>query len=288
MPLPTTAVLGGDARELRIAERLVQRGHEVRVFGLDRLPDPPVALSPSSHAAVAGASWLICPAPGLDGDTLYAPFSSEPVRLDEDLLAASDVTSGGLVLGRLSAGVRALQERMGFRVFETKDERHLAVANATSVSEGLLRLLIEQTDRTLREHRIAVIGFGATGGAIVDSLVGARCEPVVVARDLVALERARQLGGVPVPYDERVDAMASADIVINTVPHTSAIPPEAFARLGSALVVDIASPPGGVDHQAAQDAGVRLVWARGLGSRAPRSSGDIRFRYIEQVLRDNA
>jgi dipicolinate synthase subunit A len=287
MPSRSIAVLGGDARELRIAERLQQLGHDVRLFGVEDLPRPPVPLSATSHEAVAAATWVICPGPGIDGDRLYAPFAAAPVLLDEPLLAASDVTRGGLILGRASATVRALQERMGFRVVETKDERHLAIANATSVSEGLLRLLIERTDRTLREHRIVVIGYGATGAAITDSLLGARCQPVVVARNKLALERARQVGAIPTPYDGRVGAMATADIVINTVPDTGAIPPEAFARLGSALVVDIASPPGGVDHEAARSAGVDLEWARGLGSRAPRSSGDIRFRFIEDVLREH-
>lgn len=279
------AVLGGDARELRVAERLQRLGHEVRLFGVEGLPNPPVPLSATSQEAVAGATWVICPAPGVNGDQLYAPFAAAQVLLDEPLLAASDVIGGGLIMGRASATVRDLQERMGFRVSETKDERHLAIANATSVSEGVLRLLIERTDRTLREHRIVVVGYGATGAAITDSLLGARCQPVVVARNKLALERARQVGAVPTPYDERVEAMAAADIVINTVPDTSAIPPAAFPRLASALVVDIASPPGGMDHAAARATGIDLEWARGLGSRAPKSSGDIRFHFIEDVLR---
>lgn len=282
------AVLGGDERDLWVAERLRDAGYGVRTFGLDGLPEPVIPPSPSAKEAVTGADWLVCPAPGIDGDNLYAPFASDPVVLDASLIEASNVLDGGLILGRTSATVREAQRRLGFRVFESKDERHLAIANATSVSEGLVRLLIERTDRVLREHRIAVVGYGATGAAIVDSLVGLRCQPVVVARNKQALERAHQVGASPVQYDRRVEAMADSDIVINTVPDTAAIPSEAFTDLTSRLVVDIASPPGGMDHDAAKSAGVDVVWARGLGSRAPRSSGDIRFGYVLDVIRGEA
>jgi dipicolinate synthase subunit A len=279
------AVLGGDARDLHVAERLAELGHEVRVSGLERLPgSPSVEYSPTPQQAVAGANWLVCPAPGVDGDRLYAPFAARPVVLDRELLETSEIVRGGLILGRASATVREEQARMGFRLVETKDERHMAIANATSVAEGLLRLLIERTDRNLREYRTAVVGYGATGAAITDMLLALRCRTVVVARNKQQLERARQLGAEAASYEGRAETFASCDIVLNTVPATDAIPASAFPRLGDTLVVDIASPPGGMDHDAAAANGVDVVWARGLGSRAPRSSGDIRFDFVKDVL----
>ena len=56
----------------------------------------------------------------------------------------------------------------------------------------------------------------------------------------------------------------------------------------SALIVDLAAPPGGVDFDAAKRLGLTAIWGRGLGSRAPVTVGasqwgGIRAR-IEKIL----
>ena len=58
----------------------------------------------------------------------------------------------------------------------------------------------------------------------------------------------------------------------------------------SALIVDLAAPPGGVDFEAAKRLGVTAIWGRGLGSRAPVTVGasqwgGIRER-IEKILQE--
>ena len=40
-----------------------------------------------------------------------------------------------------------------------------------------------------------------------------------------------------------------------------------------ALVADLAAPPGGIDFEAAKALGIKAIWARGLGSRAPVTVG---------------
>ena len=87
-------------------------------------------------------------------------------------------------------------------------------------------------------------------------------------------------------YAARVQALAESDIVVNTVPSPDAIPPSAFPQLRDAIVVDIASPPGGTDYAAAGVSGIDLTWARGLaGARAPLSAGDAQLRFITDAIR---
>jgi hypothetical protein len=40
-----------------------------------------------------------------------------------------------------------------------------------------------------------------------------------------------------------------------------------------ALLVDLAAPPGGIDREAAEALGLKFVWARGMGARAPITVG---------------
>ena len=284
------SVLGGDAREIYIAEQLLARGYQVSLFGAAPDGASDLATAESPAAAVGGANWIVCPSPGLgDGDRVYAPDSPVPIILDAALLAASEAATGGLVLGRATSGVASAAQAVGVAVFEMKDDRALAISNATSVAEALVALLISKTRRVLPEHRLLVIGYGATGAALTDALLGLACAVRVSARRPEHLERARQRGAQPVGYHARVQAMAESDIVVNTVPSTDAIPPAAFPHLRDAIVVDIASPPGGTDHAAAGASGINLIWARGLaGARAPLSAGDAQLRIITDAISSRA
>ena len=286
------AVLGGDAREAYIAGQLRARGDDVALYGAtsDGRADGAVTPAASAQDAVRGARWIVCPSPGLgDGDIVYAPASEAPIVLDAAILSLSDAAAGGLVLGRATPGVREAAAALGIPVFEMKDDRSLAASNARSVAEALVAILVDKTVRILPEHRILVLGFGATGAAFTKALLGLSCEVAVAARREESLAGAAAAGARPVPFDGRVEAMADADIVVNTVPSVDAVPPEAYAVLQHALVVDIASPPGGLDHEAARRAGVDVTWARGLaGGRAPHSAGDAQLGFILRSMEARA
>ena len=279
------AVLGGDGREVRIAARLAEDGHRTVRYGQAPAESNGVRVATSLADAVEGAEWLVLPSPGLTGDVVYAPDAPEPIVLGRDLLERTAVDAGGIVLGRSNATLDHLASELNVRLFQLKDDLGLATRLSTGVAEGVLRLLIEVTQRILREHRILLVGYGVTGAVILDYLVAARCAPLVTTRHPKAIERARQCGGVPVPYTDRAAAMATCDIVVNTVPAVDAVPPQAFAGLRDRIVVDIASPPGGIDHDAARAAGVDVHWPRGLaGGRAPLTAGDAQYDFVARAI----
>jgi len=139
----------------------------------------------------------------------------------------------------------------------------------------------------LREHLFVVLGFGSTGLAITQLLLAMRCEVVVAARSRRDRERARQLGARPVAYIDRVEVMETADIVVNTVPAPDAVPVSVGASRITARIFDIASPPGGMDHQALVGAGLDVNWVRGLGGlRAPVSMAEAQLEFFQELIAD--
>lgn len=279
------AVLGGDGREVHVAQRLARDGHDAVCYGQVAIASNGVRVATSLADAVRGTEWLVLPSPGLNGDLIYAPDAPGPIVLDRALLEQSAARQGGVGMGRSTPKFDEIAGGMSIQIFQLKDDPGLATRLSTGVAEGVMRLLIELTQRILREHRFLVVGYGVTGAVIVDYLVAAHCTPQVAARHPRWLERARQCGAIPVAYDDRVKAMEAADIIINTVPATSAIPSEAFAQLRERIVVDIASPPGGLDHDAARSAGVHVHWPRGLaGGRAPLTAGDAQYAFIANAI----
>ena len=59
-----------------------------------------------------------------------------------------------------------------------------------------------------------------------------------------------------------------------------------------ALLVDLAAPPGGIDRDAVQALGLKFIWARGMGARAPITVGRSQWggvrRRIEAILKERA
>lgn len=280
------ALLGGDRREVHMAQRLAEEGHQVALYAASPLDGSGLANSPTAEDAVRDAEWIICPSPGLgEGDVVYAPGSPTTVALDEGLLRASSAERGGLILGLATPTVAAAAESLGIPVFEMKADRSLAISNATSVAEAVVRILVESTERLLREHRVLVLGYGATGAAITDYLLDTCCEVTVAARSAEHRARAEQRGAAAVRYDEREAAFEANDIIINTAPDVGAVPEGSFADLGHRHVIDIASPPGGLDHAKAEELGARVTWARGLaGSRAPVSVGEAQLDFVRNAM----
>lgn len=77
------------------------------------------------------------------------------------------------------------------------------------------------------------------------------------------------------------DWLCSYDLVFNTVPAPVLGVEELAALKERALVIDLASRPGGVDLDAAAALGVRVVWTLSLpGKVAPVTSG----RYIKDTI----
>jgi dipicolinate synthase subunit A len=291
------AVLGGDAREVIMADLLCRDGFDVTTYGLGPAacqslgPDDGLAgvaklEASSALEAVAGRRWLLCPAPGLgEGDVVYAPYARGPISLNESVLRASDVTKGGIVLGRASSSLLALADTVPTTVYQTKDDEALRVRVATSAAEGLLALLVGRTDQVLRDQRVLVLGYGATGSALADRLVLLGARVTVAARREESLARAEQRGARTVAFDDRAAAMADATVIVNTVPYTSSMPLAVLKELDGCLVIDIASPPGGTDHAVAQAAGCPVTWIRGVaGERAPRTAGELQYRFVRRVI----
>lgn len=296
-PPTSIAVLGGDAREVIMADLLSKDGFDVSTYGLgpaacqslgpeERLAGVAGLEATSALEAVAGRQWLLCPAPGLgEGDVVYAPYAQSPISLNESLLAASAVAKGGIVLGRATSSLLALADAVPTTIYQSKDDEALRVRVATSAAEGLLALLVGRTDQVLRDQRVLVLGYGATGSAIADRLVLLGARVTVAARREESLAHAEQRGAHTVAFDDRAAAMADATVIVNTVPSTSSMPLAVLKGLDGCLVIDIASPPGGTDHPAAQAAGCPVTWIRGVaGERAPRTAGELQYRFVRRII----
>ncbi len=181
---------------------------------------------------------------------------------------------GGVFSQELTDRLKALQ----VEVVDVLQDSQVAAENAIATGEGCIATLMKMMPINVEGASIILLGFGKCGKIIAEKLycLGARVT-VVARRDEV-----RNLAGFfgfetydfheDIPYEQ-------ADGLINTVP-ARVVDKEAIDRLSpDAVIVDIASAPGGCDGAYCKEKGVPYQLALGLpGKYSPKTSGEILLR----------
>ena len=133
--------------------------------------------------------------------------------------------------------------------------------------------MIENTAITIDDARVCVIGQGTIGAVLARYMVALGARTHVAARNPEQRAAAYVAGATPHTLDELPALARRLDMVFSTVP-SQVVGADILERLPkSALLVDLAAPPGGIDFEAARRLGLRAIWGRGLGSRAPVTVG---------------
>jgi dipicolinate synthase subunit A len=196
-----------------------------------------------------------------------------------------------IILGWADANLKGHAEALGITIHEYEWDRALMLRRAPAIIEGLLKIAIENTDITIHGANVCVVGHGTIGAVLATSLIALGAQVHVAARNPEQRAAAFVAGAVPHALAELPALAPRLDMVFSTVP-SRIVGEDVLERLPkSALVVDLAAPPGGIDLEAAKRLGLKAIWGRGLGSRAPVTVGasqwgGIRER-IEAVLRQD-
>lgn len=268
-------IVAGDRREQEIARCAVAAGATVRAYGF---PWPEggidgVTLAASAQEALDGADIALMPIPGIAPDgALFAPSCPERIIPSHAMLAGMR-KPGHIILGWADPNLKSHCEALGIAIHEYEWDDDLMLLRGPAIVEGMLRAVIDNTDITIHRAKIVMLGHGTIGGLAARALIGLGGRVHVVARNPVQRAEAYAAGAEPHEFAALPGLLGDADIVI------SSIPAQVLGRAGleklpkHAVLVDLAAPPGGYDRDAAKELGLKFVWARGLGSRAPVTVG---------------
>ena len=270
-------VVGGDPRQAALAALLADEGHSVHTYALEQ------GAGMKCEPSMAGADRADCvilplPAAGADGK-LNAPLSARQHELEEvlDLLRPGQLVCAGMA----GDGLKRMAEERGLLLRDYFAREELAVLNAIPTAEGAIQIAMEELPITLHDARVLVVGFGRLGRALAPRLRALGARVWVSARRYEQRAAAECMGLGSEGVDHLPDWLCSYDLVFNTVPAPVLGVEELAALKEGALVIDLASRPGGVDMAAAATLGVRVVWALSLpGKVAPVTSG----RYIKDTV----
>ena len=286
------AIVGGDRREQEIARCAVAEGAQVRAYGF---PWPEQGIEGVQHAANArealeGADIALLPIPGIAPDgALFAPQCADRIIPDAAMLGGMR-RPGHIILGWADPKLKAHCEAIGITLHEYEWDEDLMLLRGPAIVEGMLKVLIENTDITIHKAKVCLVGQGTIGSLVTHTLLALGARVHVAARNAVQRAAAHAAGAESHELTALADVLPGTDIVIASVP-ARVLGREQLLKLPShALLVDLAAPPGGIDRDAAQELGLKFVWARGLGARAPITVGRSQWsgvrRRIDNILKE--
>lgn len=241
----TFCVAGHDARQRAAAQALRLAG--VRVVGPE-------------DAALA--------------DYVLLPMSQERVSDEVARILQTARPGTTLLAGRPGAPLRRAAREANLPLADYFQRPELECLNAVPTAEGCLAMLLQIRQRTIWESCFLVLGYGRVGRAVARRLEVLGGHVTVVARSAEQRANARCAGHHAEPLTALATLLPVHDTVINTIP-APILTRAMLQKLPSeALVLDLASRPGGTDFAAAAELGIRAEHALALpGKCAPRTAG---------------
>lgn len=266
-------VLGGDLRQITLAKRLREKGFFVDVLGFD----PEYASKENienNMEKLKDATVVVLPVPAMVNDELNTPCYSGKITKDDILKSvnSSAIIFGGRMPQNLCDGFK--KRHISFYDYMTEEE--LAVKNAVPTAEGAIELAMSETPFTLSGSRCMVLGWGRIGRILSKMLSGIGAKVTVAARRHESIAMAQALSMDTVMFDELSEEIPKAQIIFNTVP-AMVLDGALLSKVDKdALIIDLASKPGGVAFDPARELGLKVIWALSIpGKVAPVTSGEI-------------
>jgi dipicolinate synthase subunit A len=284
----TVAVLGGDVRMLEHM-RLARLGgakvqHYGSVPGAAEAAGQPQAVSLAD--AVKGARIVSCPIPGLGSDDeLFAKYTTEKLRLTTEVLKGA--ASGALLLTcystpRLDEWAKAAS----VKIIPYGDDDALSILHAVPTAEGAIRIAIENTDDTLLGMDVLCIGLGRVGVSVAQAFEGMKSRVSLAARNPAQLARAWAMNTIPIELRDLKTCIGKFGLIVSST--SGRVLDKGLLALTrpDVVIIDLCSPPGSVDFDAAKAIGRKVIWARGQAGRAPRRAGADEWQVLMRIVRE--
>ncbi len=279
------AVLGGDKRQIALAESIAADGYTVYVTGFDSIDFSKDVKKGELEQITIQCENIILPLPvTADGVHLNMVYSDDKIELNDsfaELMHGKQVFGG--MMGKLYQ-TSDVWDSMDTYDYYTREE--FAVHNAIPTAEGAIEIAMREYPGTINGSKCLVVGYGRIGKILSLMLRGIGAVVTVSARKQSDLAWIMSYGYSPI-LTENICDKEQYDIIFNTAP-TMIFNRRLLSKMRSKpLIIDLSSPPGGVDYEAAQKFQIKAIHALSLpGKVAPKTAGEIIKNTIYNIMEE--
>ena len=194
-----------------------------------------------------------------------------------------------IIAGKLSSKMIEVINQNNLKIIDYYNIEYFQIMNALLSAKGSIYLAKSKFSKSIYNSNIAILGFGRIGKILAYLLHLQGASISIGARKDNDLAWGKICGFKTIPLNNPKEfnnsiSNAKYDIIINTIP--SKIMNETFCKNinKNALIIDIASPPYGMDESLAHQYTINYHRESGIPGRyAPQSAGEI----IAKTIIDN-
>ncbi len=288
----TILFVGGDYRIIKLACMLRQDGFKIKTYGLEKSEE---ILQEEKYEniqeAIKDVKTIISSIPfSKDGINIYMPFSEKTLKIQDFLkhIQGKTLIAGNVNIELLNNEIMSNNIGVGLdrpaQIHDLMKNEPLTIANAISTAEGALQIAMEETNITLHNSKILILGFGRIGKILAKDLdlLGAKVTCEARKEEDIAWIKAYGYEELELnQLNKNCDVLNKFDIIFNTIPHLI-LDEEKLQKVNKdCLIIDLASKPGGVDFEICNKLGLKNKWALALpGKVAPVTSA----KYIKEEI----
>lgn len=276
-PSFSAAIVGGDARQEYLAGLLCEKGFPIYTYGISPVSKHEnLTICSSLEEAVIQnkPDWVIGPVPFCRGNQLVCSQPETEISVSALLSALSPAQK--LAGGCLPNQVLAYCMEHHICCYDFMNSEPVAIFNTIATAEGAIAEAITQSALNLHHANVLILGYGRCGKTLADKLSGLSARVTVCDRSDSACAVANALGCDTLPWNHDGTELSGFSYIFNTIPFMVLNQQMLSHIQKNAVIIDIASAPGGVDYNAAKKAGIKAGLYPGLPGRyAPLSSAKI-------------
>lgn len=283
------SVIGGDLRIVKLIEMLCNDGYTVYTYGIEKaenLNQVKNVIKCSTLEDAINASTVIIGSIPLSSNKqeINTPFSNETISIQN---LFSKLSRKHFITGSVSEDLIKLAKKNNFEITDIMKREELSILNTISTAEGAIQIAMQETLSTVHSSNVLIMGFGRIGKILAKMLNGIGANVFCEARKDPDIAWIKAYGYTPIHLNDLDSYLSKFDIIFNTIPSIILDKDKLSKLKKDALVIDLASAPGGVDRESANNLGVKTIWALALpGKVAPLTSAEFLKKTIYNVLKE--
>ena len=301
-------IIGGDKRNLFLAEKLSKDGENVKIFGFGRIKDE--FFANNNIKKITNEKELLtelekreiqAKSKGLEKGTIDI---SEEKTFDNNL--ERDKQNKKIIIGpipystdgktlyapfcnkkldinllkdkKIIAG-KIPEEVADIKSIDILKNEYFTIRNTVPTAEGAIAKAIELTDINIDKANIMVLGFGRVGKTLCYKLKNLGANVYAEARKERDLAWIDVFGYNAIPLEKINENICKMDIIFNTIPELILDKSKLILMNEKTLIIDLASKPGGTDFESANKMGIKAILYSGI-------PGKIASEYEAELIKE--
>ena len=213
-------ILGGDLRNIKLAEMLLNDNNKVLSYGLEKSEEieenNQIDKITNLQNAIEKVDIIVAPTPfSKDGESLNSPFAKEEIKIEQIIKPNKNKI---LIAGGIKEAIKQQLDEKYLKVIDVMKREELVILNTIATAEGAIEVAIKSTDKILQGSKVLILGFGRVAKIVANKFSLLSTNVTCAARKTTDLAWIEAYGYDSININDMLYDLKDFDIIINTVP----------------------------------------------------------------------